>query len=167
MWCSLLNSLVWNPKESSPLISNPNSTRYFSFVTFYDCDALFKIACFQDVFARISVSVSCFFMLSWLKCARWRLYLTMLFLGHIYRFQCEDNSELRVGECAKGSSHPQFSNTIPLFMDRDSSVGITTGYGLDSPEIEFRWGRDFSHTSTPALGHTQPPPQWVPGLSRG
>ena len=25
-----------------------------------------------------------------------------------------------------------------------SSVGIPTGYGLDGPEIESRWGRDFS-----------------------
>jgi hypothetical protein len=50
---------------------------------------------------------------------------------------------------------------------RDSSVGVATGYGLDSPGIEFQEGRDFSHTSRPALGPTQPPVQWVPGLSRG
>jgi hypothetical protein len=49
----------------------------------------------------------------------------------------------------------------------DSSVGITTGYGLDGPGIESRWGRDISHTSRPVLGPTQPPVQWVLGLSRG
>jgi hypothetical protein len=52
-------------------------------------------------------------------------------------------------------------------MGRDSSVGIATGYMLDGPGIESRWGRDFSHTSRQALGSTQTPVQWVPGLSRG
>jgi len=33
-----------------------------------------------------------------------------------------------------------FSGTV----GRDSSVGVATGYGLDGPGIEFRWGRDFS-----------------------
>ena len=50
---------------------------------------------------------------------------------------------------------------------RHSAVGIATRYGLDGPGIESRWGRDFPHPSRPALGSTQPPVQWVPGLSRG
>ena len=48
-----------------------------------------------------------------------------------------------------------------------SVVGIATGYGLDGPGIESRWGRDFPHLSRPALGPNQLPVQWVPGLSRG
>jgi hypothetical protein len=50
---------------------------------------------------------------------------------------------------------------------RDTSVGIATRYGLVGPGIESRWRRDFPHPSRPALGPTQPPIQWIPGLSRG
>ena len=37
------------------------------------------------------------------------------------------------------------NNCTPLArLDRDSSVGIATRYGLDCPRIEFRWGARFS-----------------------
>jgi hypothetical protein len=52
-------------------------------------------------------------------------------------------------------------------MGRDSSVGIATRYELDGPGIKTWWGLDFPHPSREALGPTQPPIQWVPGLSRG
>jgi len=45
--------------------------------------------------------------------------------------------------------------------------GIATAYGMDGRGIESRWGRDFPHLSRPELRPTQPPVQWVPGLSRG
>ena len=48
-----------------------------------------------------------------------------------------------------------------------SVVGIATGYRLDGPGIEYQWGRVFPHLSRQALRPTQPPVQWVPGLSRG
>jgi hypothetical protein len=49
----------------------------------------------------------------------------------------------------------------------DSAVGKATRYGLEDPGIESRWWRDFLHTSRQALGPTQPPVHWVPGLSWG
>jgi hypothetical protein len=52
-------------------------------------------------------------------------------------------------------------------VGRDSLGGIATRYGLDGPGIESRWGGDFSQPSRPALGPTQPPIQWVPGLFPG
>ena len=58
----------------------------------------------------------------------------------------------------------EISSSDSQSVGRDSSVGIATGYGLDGPGIESHWGRDFPHLSRPALGRTQPPVQWVPGL---
>jgi hypothetical protein len=50
-------------------------------------------------------------------------------------------------------------SSCPPALGQDSSVGIATGYGLDDPGIECRWGRDFSHTSRPALRPTERPVQ--------
>jgi hypothetical protein len=79
------------------------------------------------------------------------------------------------------SSVPSFRETLLVSSERvkhldstvedtsgpDSSVGIATGYGLNDPGIESRCGRYFPHLSRPDLRPTQPPVQWVPGLSQG
>jgi hypothetical protein len=45
---------------------------------------------------------------------------------------------------------------------RDSAVGIVTGYGVKGPsKVKICL---FSIASKPALGPTQPPVQWVPGV---
>ena len=48
-----------------------------------------------------------------------------------------------------------------------SVVGVATAYGLDGPGTKSRCGRDFLHLLSLALRPTQPPVQWVLGLSRG
>ena len=63
--------------------------------------------------------------------------------------------------------HRLFQGDHSKYSGPGTVIGIATGYGLDGPGIESLWGRDFPHLSRPALGPTQSPVQWVPGLSRG
>jgi len=47
-----------------------------------------------------------------------------------------------------------------------SSVGIATDYGLDGPGSN-PGGDEIFCQYRPAMGHTEPPVKWIPGLSRG
>jgi hypothetical protein len=90
----------------------------------------------------------------------------------IYRMIQEEISifwKVMVSIIVRKISHEHVSNSewLPKYTVPGSSVGIATCYGLDGPGIESWWRRYFPHLSRPALGLTELPVQWVPGLSRG
>ena len=61
---------------------------------------------------------------------------------------------------SKGSRVQHLDETnLNMSSGRDSSVGISNNYAL--------WKRGSSHLSRRALGSTQLPIQWVPGLFLG
>jgi len=62
---------------------------------------------------------------------------------------------------------PCFAPVLTVLLGRNIAVGTATRYGLDGSGIESRWGWDFPHAFTLLLGPTQPPIQWVLGLSQG
>jgi len=60
----------------------------------------------------------------------------------------------------------RFIKKIPYIFGRLPPVVIATDYGLDGPG-SIHGGDEIFRPSKPALGPTQPPVKWVPGLSRG
>jgi len=60
-----------------------------------------------------------------------------------------------------------FGNCLIHQRSLDSVVGVATRYGLDGPGIKSQRGPDFPYLSRLAVIPTQPPVQWVPGLSWG
>jgi len=62
--------------------------------------------------------------------------------------------------------HFNFRNVLVKQSGPGSSVGIATDYRLDDPGPNSS-GDEIFRPSSPALGPTQTPVKWVPGLSRG
>jgi hypothetical protein len=92
-------------------------------------------------------------------------FIVVLFFFNFFcliSFTSEEYVYIHIADCV------DISYGLPLLpnytIGRDSTIVITTRYGVGGPGIESRWGRDFPHPSRPALGLTPPPIQWVPGL---
>jgi hypothetical protein len=94
--------------------------------------------------------------------------LSLSNLNVVPMYKSEQNNTLTLKQKSSETDDTTVSygnNTHP-----GSSVGIVTGYGLDGPGIEHRWGLDFPHLFRPALGSTQPPVKWglsFPGVESG
>ena len=88
----------------------------------------------------------------------WTLYTAQVSINLTFRTFVLFLSSVTWGAYTKAT---ESSRNKHVKVDRDSVVGIATRYGLDGPGI------DFPHPSRSALGPTQPPIQWVPGLSPG
>jgi hypothetical protein len=56
---------------------------------------------------------------------------------------------------------------ISLYVNRDSSVGTATGYGLNGPGNESLWGQNFPHLCRLAMWSTQSPLKCVTGFLPG
>jgi len=67
--------------------------------------------------------------------------------------------------CLGGWISSHYHQMTTSKVGQQSSVSIANSYRVADPQSESWWGWEFPHLSRPAIGPTQPPVKWTPGLS--
>jgi len=93
--------------------------------------------------------------------------LFMSLIIYVYKLvRSRSIADIAVSNRAEGNGVGLFVFVLCCVGGPVSSVGIATDFGLDGPGSN-PGGDEIFHPSRPALGSTQPPVQWVQGLSLG
>jgi hypothetical protein len=119
----------------------------------------------------------------WLHYKRKLQHKTRTNTSHVRRASCSRRLELHItlteftcDKCRNWHKRIKIvfliiSAKVSYFNEPSNSVSIMSSYGLDdraievrSPAEEKRYLLPLSSVSRPALGPTQPPVQWVPGV---
>jgi hypothetical protein len=178
---------IYNSVNCVPKISAYHFVNYVQEISIYHC--LLSFSYVQQIFMyhsvnwmpEISICITRWIMFressgiaSWILCRKsscitpwimcwkspYKLSLREVFAGNL-------RISLRELGYLWKSLHERPLIFLTRVLTRQSVVGIATGYGLDGPGIESRWGLDFPYPSRTAPQPIHLTVKWVPRIFPG